>query len=73
MQWAEYLRTQKRRSIFLSVVCSSEKQAEWLRKCLCKYSIEFPSLVWEMLEKLKVVASVIPGTCVTPLEIWLFC
>ena len=37
-----------------------KKQAGWLRKCLCKYSTEVSRFVLEILEKSKVMASVIP-------------
>ena len=37
-----------------------KKQAGWLRKCLCKYSTEISRFVLKILEKSKVIASVIP-------------
>ena len=37
-----------------------KNQARWLRKCLCKYFTEVSRFVLEILEKSKVIASVIP-------------
>ena len=36
------------------------KQPGWFSKCLCRYSTEVSRFVFEILEKLNVIASVIP-------------
>ena len=46
----------EKRSICLSVACSTKKQARCLRKCLWKCSIEVSRFVFEILEKSKVIA-----------------
>ena len=47
-------------SVYQLSVQEKKKQAGWLRKCLCKYSTEVFGFVLEILEKLKVIASVDP-------------
>ena len=36
-----------------------KKQAEWLRKCLCRHSTKVSRFILEILEKSKLIASVI--------------
>ena len=54
-----YRSIQNRRSICLTVVCYRKKPAQWLRKCLLKYSTEV-RFVLEILENSKVIASELP-------------